>query len=96
MGEEIGQGFTISDFQVEDQTNLTLKDISKGSHLKNDVTFTLLILIYPHMVVMVNEIDNLLGLAAILNGEPIGLRNHASRQCCINIGESNSRGNNRS
>jgi hypothetical protein len=40
---------------------------------------------------MLNKIDNLLGLNAILNGEPIGLRNHASQQHRINIGENNSR-----
>jgi hypothetical protein len=39
------------------------------------------------MVVMVNEIDNLLRLDTILNGEPIGQGNHASRQHCINIGK---------
>ncbi len=42
--EEIGQGFTgISDFQAEDQANLTLEDINKRLCLKDDVAFTLLI-----------------------------------------------------
>jgi hypothetical protein len=60
--------------------------------LKDDITSTLLITIFPHIVTMFNEIDNLLGLDTILNGEPIGLRNYASQQCGINIRESSSRG----
>ncbi len=45
---------------------------------------------------MFNEIDNLTGLDTILNGEPIGLGNHASEQHGNNIGENNSKGDNRS
>ncbi len=44
---------------------------------------------------MFNEINNLVGLDAILNGKPIGLGNHASEQHGNNIGESNSKGDNR-
>jgi hypothetical protein len=73
MGEEIGRGFTISDLQIEDQANLTLKEISKGPCLKYDVAFALLTLISPHTIAMLNEIDNFLGLDIILNGELIGL-----------------------
>jgi hypothetical protein len=40
MGEEIRQGFIVNDLQAKDQTNLTLKDTSNRSRLKNDVTFT--------------------------------------------------------
>jgi len=78
MGEEIKWGFTISDLQAEDQANLILEDTSKGPCLKDDVVFALLIAIFPCMVTMFNEIDNLLGLDAILNGKPIGLGNCAS------------------
>jgi hypothetical protein len=39
---------------------------------------------------MLNEIDNLHGFDIILNGDPIGLGNHVSRQCGSNIGESSS------
>jgi hypothetical protein len=60
--------------------------------LKDDVTFTLLITIFPHIVTMFNEIDNLPGLDTILNGEPIGLGNYASQQRGINIRESSTRG----
>jgi hypothetical protein len=34
--------------------------------LRDDTTFAILIEISPHMVVMVNEINNLIGLNAIL------------------------------
>jgi hypothetical protein len=64
--------------------------------LKDDATFTLLTAISSHKVIMFNEIDHLFRLDAILNGEPMGLGNHASQQCGINIGESSSKGNNRS
>jgi hypothetical protein len=47
----------------------------------------LLITLSPHIVVILNELDNLHGLDAILNGKPIRLGNHASRQCGSNIGE---------
>jgi hypothetical protein len=43
---------------------------------------------------MFNKINNLLGLNAILNGEPIGVKNHVRQQCGINIGESSNSGNN--
>jgi hypothetical protein len=36
--------------------------------LKDDVTFALLTVIFPHMVVMFNKINNLPRLEAILNG----------------------------
>jgi hypothetical protein len=62
--------------------------------LKDDVAFALLITISPHTIVMFNKIDNLAGLDAILNGEPIGLGNHASQQHGNNIGESDSKGAN--
>jgi hypothetical protein len=76
--EEIVQGFTLgSNFQLKNQTNLTLEETNE-SHLKDDATFTLLTIIFPHMVTMFNELDNLLGLDTILNGKPIGLRNGAS------------------
>jgi hypothetical protein len=35
MGAEISQGFNLSDFELEDQENLT----GEGPHLKDDVTF---------------------------------------------------------
>jgi len=43
MGEEIRWGFNPSDFQLEDQVNLTLEETSKGLCLKDDVAFALLI-----------------------------------------------------
>jgi hypothetical protein len=46
--------------------------------LKDDVAFALLVVIFPHMVAMLNEINNLLGLDATLNGEPIKLGNRTS------------------
>ncbi len=73
-----------------------MEETNEGLYFKDDVIFTLLIAISLHMVAMFNEIDNFLGLATILNGEPIWLGNHVSRQCGSNIGESNSRGDNRS
>jgi hypothetical protein len=71
MGAEISWGFNLSDFELEDQEKLMLEDIGEGPHLKDDATFVLLT-----MVTMFNEVDNLLGLDAILNGNPIGLGNH--------------------
>ncbi len=73
-----------------------MEETKKRSHLKNDVAFALLIAISPHTIAMFNKIDNLPGLGAILNGEPIGFGNCASWQHGINIGENNSRGDNRS
>jgi hypothetical protein len=55
-----------------------LEETKKRSHLKNDVAFALLIAISPHTIAMFNKIDNLPGLGAILNGEPIGFGNCAS------------------
>jgi len=78
MREEIEWGFTINDLQCENQANLTLEETNKGPCLKNDVAFALLIAIFLHIITMLNEINNLLGLDTILNGEPIGLRNHAN------------------
>ncbi len=86
----------INNFQLEDQTNLTLEETSKGLRLKDDVVFALLITISLHMIIMFNEISNLLGLDIILNGKPIGLGNCANRQCGSIIGESSSRRDNRS
>jgi hypothetical protein len=57
---------------------LILKETNEGPCLKDDVTFALLIAISSHMVTILNEIDNLLGLDATLNGEPIRLGNCAS------------------
>ncbi len=96
MGEEIGQGFTISDLQAKDQANLTLEETNEGSHFKDDVIFVLLIVISPHTIIMLNEIDNLLGLDAILNGKPIRLRILASQQHGSKSGESSGRGDNSS
>jgi hypothetical protein len=86
MGEEIGRGFTINDLKVEDQANFTLEEIKKRPHLKDDVAFALLTALFLHIVAMFNEIDNFLDLDTILNKKPIGLGNHASQQCGINIG----------
>jgi hypothetical protein len=47
------------------------------------------------MVAMLNEINNLLKLDAILNGKPIGLGNHVNQQHGNDIGESSSRKDNR-
>jgi hypothetical protein len=63
--------------------------------LKDDATFALLTAIFLHTIIMLSEINNLLGLDAIVNGEPIGLRNHTSKQHCINSGESSSKGDNK-
>jgi hypothetical protein len=67
MGEEIEQGFTINNLQLEDQTNLTLEEIGKRLCLKFDVAFALLTAIYPHMVAMLNELNNILGLDELNN-----------------------------
>jgi hypothetical protein len=64
--------------------------------LKDDVVFALLTTIFPHIVAMFNEIDNLPRLDTILNREPIGLGNCVNQQCGIIIGESSSRGDNKS
>ncbi len=45
---------------------------------------------------MLNKINNLHGLDAILNEEPIRLKNYVSQQLGSNIGENNSIRNNRS
>jgi Cdc6-like AAA superfamily ATPase len=79
MGEEIGQKFTPNNLQPEDQANLTLEETNEWPHLNlDDVTFTLLIAISPHIVVMLDELDNLLRFDTILNGKPIGLGNRAN------------------
>ncbi len=48
-----------------------LEEIGERLRLKDDATFVLLT-----MVTMFNELDNLFGLDAILNGNPVGLGNH--------------------
>jgi hypothetical protein len=93
-GEEIEQGFTINDFQLEDLANLG--ETNKKSCLKSDATFALLITIYPHTITMFNKLNNLLGLDAIFDGKPIGLGNCVNQQCGGNIGENNNREENRS
>jgi hypothetical protein len=45
---------------------------------------------------MFNELNNLLGLDAILDGKPIGLRDYVNQQCGGNIGENSNREDNRS
>jgi hypothetical protein len=60
------------------------------------VAFTLLIVASPHMVTMLNELNNLPRLDVILNGKPIGLKNCVSWQHDGNIGKISSRGGNRS
>jgi hypothetical protein len=67
--------------------------------LKDDVDFALLITIYPHTVVMLNELNNLSSLDELNN--LMGLEAHwikirASRQHGSIIGESNIKGGNRS
>jgi len=42
-----------------------LEETSEGLRLKDDVAFALLAVIFPHMVAMLNEINNLFGLDAI-------------------------------
>ncbi len=64
--------------------------------MKNDVTFALLTTISTHTVTMFNELNNLLGLDAILDGKPIGLRDYVNQQCGGNIGENSNREDNRS
>jgi len=76
MGEEIKWGFNPIDLQPKNQTNLTLEETSETLHLKYEVAFALLIVVFPRMLIMFNELDNLLRLDTILNGKPIGLRNH--------------------
>jgi hypothetical protein len=76
MGEEIGWGFNPSDLQPKNQTNLTLEETNETLCLKYEVVFELLIVVFPRMFVMFNELDNLPKLDTILNGKPIGLRNH--------------------
>jgi hypothetical protein len=68
----------LSNFQREDQTDLTLEETSERLRLKDDVAFALLFVISLHIVTMLNEPNNLLELDAILNGKPIGLENCAS------------------
>jgi hypothetical protein len=68
-----------------------LEETNKGSHLKDDPTVALLITISPHTVTMFNEIDNIPRFNTILNGEPIGLGNHANPQHGINIRENSNR-----
>jgi hypothetical protein len=55
-----------------------LEEINEGSCLKDDVTFALLIAIFPHIFTMFNELINFLGWDVIWNGKPIGLRNHGN------------------
>ncbi len=78
---------------------MTLEETSEGLCLKDDVDFALLITIYPHTVVMLNELNNLSSLDELNN--LMGLEAHwikirASRQHGSIIGESNIKGGNRS
>jgi len=60
------------------------------------LNFTLLIAISLHTVTMFIELNNILGLDAILDGKPIRLGNCVSRQRDGDIGENSSREDNRS
>jgi hypothetical protein len=60
-----------------------LEEINERSHLKDDVVFALLIAICPHIVAMLNEINNLPRLDTILNGKPIGLGNRINQQIIL-------------
>ncbi len=73
-----------------------LENSDDGLHLKDDTTFALLTMVSPHMVAMLNELENLLGLDTILNGKSIGLKNHVSQLCDSNVEENSSREGNRS
>jgi hypothetical protein len=68
----------LSNFKLEDQANLTLEETSERLRLKDDVAFALISIISLHIVTMLNKLDNLLELDAILNGKSIGLENCAS------------------
>jgi hypothetical protein len=76
MGKEIRWGFNPSNLQPENQANFIVDETNKGLHLKDDVAFTLLIVVCLHIVAMFNEFDNLPRLEMIFNEKPIGLRNH--------------------
>jgi len=76
MRKEIGWGFNPSNLQPENQANFIVEETNKGLHLKDDVAFTLLIVVCLHIVTMFNELDNLPRLEMIFNGKPIGLENH--------------------
>jgi hypothetical protein len=58
MGEEIGHGFTISNFQAKNQANLTLDETREGLHLKDDVAFALLTTIICKVLQLKNELDD--------------------------------------
>jgi hypothetical protein len=94
-GEEIGHGFNPSNFEFKDQENLKLEEINERPHLKDDITFALLIVVFPHTITIFNELDNLLGLSTILNGKPIGLKHCVGQQHNNNIGENNNKQGNR-
>ncbi len=66
-----------------------MEDINQGSHLKYDLAFTLLIVMSPHKIAMLYELNNLFGLDTILNRKPFGLKNCASQQRDSNIEENN-------
>jgi hypothetical protein len=94
-GEEIGYGFNPSNFEPKDQENLRLHETNERPHLKDDIAFALLIVVFHHMITIFNELDNLLGLGVILNGKPIGLRIHVGQQHNSNIVESSNKIGNR-
>jgi hypothetical protein len=68
----------------------------KRLHLKDDVAFSLFITIYPQMVTMFDELDNLLKLDTILNGKLVGLKNHVDHQHNNNIENNNNNKRNKS
>jgi hypothetical protein len=76
MGKEIGWGFNPNNFQTKNQADFIVEETNKGLHLKDDVAFTLLIVVCLHIIAMFNELDNLPRLEMIFNRKPIGLRNH--------------------
>jgi hypothetical protein len=90
-GEEIKHGFNPSNFEHKDQENLRLQETNERPHLKDAITFALLIVVFCHTITIFNELDNLLRLGMILNRKTIGLRNHVGQQHNSNIGESSNK-----
>jgi hypothetical protein len=68
-----------------------IKETNNGQHLKDDRTFAVIAKVSSHTITILDEINSLIGLNAILQGIPIGLQAQSRPQsksiCQTNFGE---------
>jgi hypothetical protein len=75
MGDEVGQACSLHNLSEEAICDLLIKESNDFQRLKDEVTFAFPTKVLPHVIAMVDEINNL-ELNAILHGANIGNEVH--------------------